>query len=439
MARQLSLAELGADPRLREVLLGHALRGLRLQVGLRAVLVAFALATVLAVPPLDYRGACVVVAVVYAVAAATTAAYLLRGSLAALRYGWLALFGDVVALAVLTVLAGSSAETTWTADLLIAGFVLVPLLASTQLRPGVCLAVVVPTWLVYFSASLDTQKANTEPLASVLLRAVVLAGVCAGAVGLSYIQRSRVATIGGLVADQEQLLTDLLHIEGRERQQLSEQLHDGALQYVLAARMDLEDLRDLRTGADHGAGAEVVERIDTALAQTSTLLRTTVGELYPAVLDQAGLPEALRQIAAAAAGRGGFTATVDATAWPEGARTTADPLLFTTARELLGNVVKHAGARTVTVRLEYGGEPPSACVEVRDDGAGIADGVLSEKLSAGHIGVASHLARVEAAGGTLRLDPAPAGGTLARASVPAQLVTSLPLNLAQASARNTTR
>jgi hypothetical protein len=56
-----------------------------------------------------------------------------------------------------------------------------------------------------------------------------------------------VLTISSLVRDRTHLLTELISLERRERQVLAEHLHDGALQHVLAARQDLDDV---------GAGAD---------------------------------------------------------------------------------------------------------------------------------------------------------------------------------------
>ncbi len=219
--------------------------------------------------------------------------------------------------------------------MLITGFLLVPVLASATLRPKVCAAVVVPAVLVYLVAGIATQSANEEPWASLLLRTLVMAGVGAACVALSWIQRSRVTTIGRLVRARTDLLAELTDLERRERRALSEQLHDGALQYVLAARQDLDEARD--TGAP-----EAFDRLEQALLESSRLLRSTVAELHPAVLERAGLPAAIRDLVASAAARGGFAAKLDLDGWPADRRTPVDGLLYRTARELLGNVVKHA-------------------------------------------------------------------------------------------------
>jgi nitrate/nitrite-specific signal transduction histidine kinase len=83
------------------------------------------------------------------------------------------------------------------------------------------------------------------------------------------------------------------------------------------------------------------------------------------VLARAGLPSALRDLAAAAATRGGLTVDVDADGWPAGEHTAADPLLYRTAGELLNNVVKHAQATSATVTLAL------TLGQVADDGVGL--------------------------------------------------------------------
>jgi two-component system NarL family sensor kinase len=396
-------------PEVRAVALEHARRGVRLQVVLRWVLVAFVALTVVGVPPGHDVVACVAIAGGYALWAVAVAVWIRRDPAASVHLAWLALFVDLAVLAVLTLLTGVATPQSWTSDVFTTGFLLVPVLAATQLRPRVCAAVVVPTVAVYLLAGIATRDANAEPWASLLLRTLVVAGVGLGCVGLSRIQRSRVRTIGGLVRSRTDLLGELTDLEARERRTLSEHLHDGALQYVLAARQDLEDARE--TG-DPGA----FDRLETALRETSRLLRSTVAELHPAVLARAGLPAALRDTAAAAAARGGFTVDVVTEGWPDDRHTSADALLFRTARELLANVAEHARARAATVILEPGGS--RARLIVADDGIGLPEGSAERSLRDGHIGLASHTVRVDAAGGSLTTLPGEPSGTVVVVELP---------------------
>ena len=94
---------------------------------------------------------------------------------------------------------------------------------------------------VYLGSSIAAKQANGEPWSSVVLRTGILAGICVGSILLCRLARYRVFTIGRLVLDRSQLITELTTLEDRERETLSEDLHDGALQYVLAARQDLEE------------------------------------------------------------------------------------------------------------------------------------------------------------------------------------------------------
>jgi len=391
------------------VALQHARRGVALQVALRWVLVGFVALTVIAVPPPRFVGVCAAIAGGYALWALAVALWTRRGHPAAARMAWLALLVDVVVLGVLTLLTGVATPQSWTSDVFTTGFLLIPVLAATQLRVWVCTAVVVPTAVVYFLAAVATREANVEPWTSLLLRTLVIVGVALGCVGLSRIQRSRVRTIGRLAQARSGLLAELTGLEERERRALSEHLHDGALQYVLAARFDLDDARETGDPA-------AFDRLEQALAESTRLLRSTVAELHPAVLARAGLPSALRDLATAAAARGGLAVTVDAEGWPMGERTEADPLLYRTAAELLNNVVKHAQAASAVVTLELA--DGTARLVVADDGVGMPENATGGALRRGHIGLASHTLRIDAAGGRFTSAANPPHGTVVTVELP---------------------
>jgi two-component system NarL family sensor kinase len=387
----------------------QARRGLRLQALLRGFLAAFVLLSVALVPPARNATACYVVAGAYGVWVASISGWSWRGGARALRTVWLALLVDLAVLGTLTVLAGASARESWTADVLLNGFVLVPVLAATQLAPRIGAAILAPTVLVYLVVSIVTRDANAEPWSSVVLRTAVLLGLSLGCVALSWIQRARVVTIGHLLDDRTDLVGQLMSTEDRERRMLAERLHDGALQYLLGARHDLEDAREQ-------ADPESFARLELALTESSRLLRSTVAELHPAVLEHAGLAHALRQLADSTAAAGRLDVTVEVDGWSDDLRSSADGLLYAAARELVGNVVKHAHATSATITLSH--ERGRAGLVVADDGRGIDAEAAGHSLGEGHIGLASYRARVEAAGGTLSLTAAPGAGTIARVDVP---------------------
>ncbi|NKE27691.1 sensor histidine kinase, partial [Mycobacterium tuberculosis] len=132
--------------------------------------------------------------------------------------------------------------------------------------------------------------------------------------------------------------------------------------------------------------------------------RQATFELHPAVLEQVGLGPAVKQLAASTAQRSGIKISTDID-YP--IRSGIDPIVFGVVRELLSNVVRHSGATTASVRL---GITDEKCVlDVADDGVGVTGDTMARRLGEGHIGLASHRARVDAAGGVLVFLATPRG------------------------------
>lgn len=405
---RLTTAQAIDSPELYEILVQHAYRGIRVQFVLRFLLLAFMIAAIAAVPPSRDLLPAVLIVVGYGIWTLGLALWTRRGGIEPVRWMWAALVVDALALTALTIVAGASAEQTWTADLLINGFFVLPIMAATQLRPMVSAIVSGAAAGAYFAASVATKSANTEPWSSIIVRTLVLVWLGVGCVLLSRVQLSRVLTIGQLVRNRTDLLEELLAIEGRERSALAEQLHDGALQYVLAARHDLEDAR-----ADGDPAA--FDRLEQALRESSGLLRDTVTQLHPAVLRQAGLAKALGDLAASVGTRAGLPIELVADGWPA-VPSGADELLYGCARELLTNVVKHASASSARVELAVDGA--TATLVVADDGVGMSEGMAQTRLSEGHIGLASLRARVAAAAGSLVVSSGEPSGTRVQIGVP---------------------
>jgi two-component system, NarL family, sensor kinase len=409
-ATKASVAELIEQPDLYGILLDHAYRGVRVQVLMRGVLVVFVGAVVLWIAPARDRVGCDSIAAVYAAWAVGVAWLAKHRGAQLVRFMWMALFVDLAALAALAVVASLSVNQSWTSDVLVNGFFMIPILTATQLRPWVSVAVTIPTVVVYLVSSIAAKQANGEPWSSIVLRTGILAGICLGSILLSSVQRSRVLTIGRLVSDRNELITELTTLEDREHQTLSEELHDGALQYVLAARQDLDEARET-------TDPRAFDRVEQALLQTTQLLRSLMTQLHPAVLDQSGFLPALRDLARLSSERGHFECTIEADQWKEGLRTSSDALLLAAARELLTNVVKHADAHRV--RIELSRRNGVARLTVIDDGNGIRVGDIERKLAEGHIGLTSRRVRLEAAGGSLHLRAGTPSGTVAEVEVPA--------------------
>lgn len=407
----MNLPGVGATPDMRGLLGRHAVAGMRVAGWLRGGLVLFLAATMIGVPPRYQATWCWVIVGLYAVAAVAIAVWVRLAPAPAGRHGWVLLFLDLSALSAFTVVASVSAAESWTPNVALMGFFVLPLIAATDLRPTAVAILMVPTVVVYLMSAITARVANDEPWASVLLRGAALALAAVGAWWLSRLQHSRVSTIATLAQQRGELVAELVGIEERERRELAEHLHDGALQYLLAARMDVEDLPETAERA----------RLDVAITESARLLRSTVSQLHPAVLSAAGLPAALRTLATGAADRLPGGVAVEVTNWPDDLRTHLDGVIFAAARELLGNVTKHAGAQQAWISLVRDGH--TARLTLRDNGVGVDEALLRERRSQGHVGLASQEARVAAAGGRLILRPGGdgpngGGGTVAVVELP---------------------
>ncbi|QDZ14910.1 sensor histidine kinase [Humibacter ginsenosidimutans] len=403
------LRDLARVPELRALLIRHAARGFRVQSVVRTVLVVFLALTVLIVPPPAGALACLLVVAGYAVWAVFVFAVVRGDAARVLRFSWLALYGDVLAVAVIVAVASLSDDRSSTAGILLDGMFLLPVVAAVQLRVWAAVSVIVPTIVVFVVCSVLAVQTSGQLWAIVPLRSLALAGVGLGCVLLVRLQASRVLALGREYTRRGALLSELLVTESRERATLSEHLHDGALQYVLAARQELDDLPAETDPA-------VAERLRGALGEASVLLRSQVAELSPAVLQQAGLAVAVRRLAVDTAARGRLDVQVDESGWSDTVGTATEQLLYDSAREFLGNVVKHAHASHATVTLAR--DETQAVLAVTDDGVGADPEELAARLGAGHIGLATRRIRLEAAGGRLDLEAGTAGGTVLRAVLP---------------------
>ncbi|MFG2639093.1 sensor histidine kinase [Streptomyces sp. NPDC048362] len=244
----------------------------------------------------------------------------------------------------------------------------------------------------------------------IIEHALFILVVCAGCVLLSAVQQDRLKVIRELAEHRLWLLDRIMAAEEIEQRKIAEVLHDGALQDVLAARYFVEEAstEDRRTNS--------LQRADEALTSASEQLRSSVRTLHPEVLVSGGLMPALKNLTKQAAERGRFQGEVYSNIWSAGS---ADRPLYWLAREILENVVKHAQASSVVVSLQRYGTS-GIRLTISDNGTGISDETLKKSLALGHIGIASHRARIESMGGIFIVRRNVMGGTTVEAIVPAQ-------------------
>jgi two-component system NarL family sensor kinase len=309
---------------------------------------------------------------------------------------------DIAAISVLAVLSGGAFSHARLA------FFIIPVAAAFRFRAWITAAAgLVATTAYVVQAVAHPAVAQPQAARFIATQAGFLAWVCLACALLSLMLERRTDLVNRLAEQRSQLLADALDAEQRERRALAETLHDHALQNLLSARQDLEEA----AGADANPA---LARVDGALTDTLGQLREAVFELHPYVLEEAGLETAVRSVAQQAANRGGLALELDLRYEQRGPR---DQLVFSAARELLTNVVRHAHADRVAVRLVQ--EDGRLELAVDDDGRGFPPERLAERLANGHVGLASQRVRIEAAGGTMQIASTPGEGTRVAIRLPA--------------------
>lgn len=266
-------------------------------------------------------------------------------------------------------------------------------------RAAAALVIVALTFMIeFYTDPILTREAG---YGRITLAAVVLIFLC-GAVWLAvYAQARQLDEIARLSLSRQRLLADLMSASDEERRTISESLHDGPLQSVLMARQDISGV--LKKNPD-----PALERALDGLRDATDQMREATFELHPAVLAGAGLTRALTQLADATSARSGIAISADI---EHPGPDPSDRILFGVARELLSNVVRHSKATRAEVTLKV--SDGVARLDVVDDGVGMTEEQAAERLRGGHIGLSSHRARIEAAGGSLRLLDTPKGTHMA--------------------------
>lgn len=208
------------------------------------------------------------------------------------------------------------------------------------------------------------------------------------------------ASFRAQLAELEASRRRLLAARDEERRRLAARLQEGAERHLEMLASFLHDARDRAGG---GAAADPVERAQVQLERTLADLYELAGGLHPRVLVEEGLNGGIRELAAAC------PVSVELDLDDAVMAAPSQAAAYFVCAEALANMVKHAHASHVRVSARMRGG--AYVVEIRDDGVGGA------KPQSGS-GLRGLVDRVEALGGTLRIESPPGGGTVLAAELP---------------------
>jgi len=206
----------------------------------------------------------------------------------------------------------------------------------------------------------------------------------------------------------------LIEAQETERQSIARELHDQIGQVLTAIRINLQTVWDTcETSESRALIDEGVAIVDEALEQ----VRDLSFELRPSLLDDLGLVAALRWYTDRFARRTGIR-SANAIDLPENTRLRLEleTACFRIVQEALTNVVRHAGARNVSITLRS--LKNEICLSIKDDGRGFD--AHSQRLSqfTTHLGLRGMRDRALAVGGRLEIKSSPSRGTEISAHFP---------------------
>ncbi|MCF8061463.1 MAG: PAS domain-containing protein [Deltaproteobacteria bacterium] len=203
------------------------------------------------------------------------------------------------------------------------------------------------------------------------------------------------------------LSSELTLAEQRERSRVAEVIHDQLQQLLVGAKMRLEMLSS-KVRDDHRQAAQDIHMLIEEALQGS---RSLTKELSAPVLHESGLAAALEWLAHWLKENHGLTVDMDLDANATPTQQNTKVLLYQSVRELLLNVVKHAGTSRARVRMRRNDENHLRIV-VEDDGVGFDpdESRKNDDLFSG-FGLFSIRERLDLLGGRLEVESKPGKGS----------------------------
>lgn len=236
--------------------------------------------------------------------------------------------------------------------------------------------------------------------------------------------RARRPVLSGSLKDQvpkptrlEQELHDLscrlMRVRDDERRALARELHESTGQTLAALKMTLGNLRD-SFPRKRGRASSLIESCCELTEWAIREIRTVSYLMYPPMLDEAGLPSAVRWFARGFSERSNIAVTVDIPEHFDRLPQEVELTIFRLIQESLTNVYRYSGSATARICLTP--EEDFIRVEVSDAGRGICSDQRSGYAIG--VGITGMREQVRCLNGVFEIESAPGRGTTVRALFP---------------------
>jgi two-component system sensor histidine kinase UhpB len=208
----------------------------------------------------------------------------------------------------------------------------------------------------------------------------------------------------------EKLSCRLIHIREEERAAISRDIHDQIGQALTALKFDTVWLFEQKNGEPEVA-AKLEGMIDM-ITETISNVQRVASELRPPMLDDIGLASAVEWYCEEFVNRTGLKINMELER-VQSENMNINLSVYRVLQESLTNIIRHAGAKNVLVKLS--GIENHLVLIIRDDGIGISPDKINSSRSLGILGM---MERIRYSGGLLEIETPAPGGTQIRVRIP---------------------
>ncbi len=210
----------------------------------------------------------------------------------------------------------------------------------------------------------------------------------------------------------EELIEQLIDAQEAERKYVAYDLHDGLIQYLVGARLQLSKLTKYATPESEKVLAEAMTHLTHAVQEG----RRVIEGLRPTLLDNLGLGSALNELSRDVGQVAGWDVTFQNEIGSDRLPPAIELTAFRVAQEALNNVRKHAQASQVTVSLVRNNGTLS--IAVRDNGKGFDRDAVRDQHQ--NFGLVSMRERAMLLGGTYNIMSRIGAGTMVAVELPVE-------------------
>jgi len=204
----------------------------------------------------------------------------------------------------------------------------------------------------------------------------------------------------------------LFQMQDEEHRRIARELHDSIAQELAAVSMNLGQLQKRIEGPDLITDNLLSDSM-ALVEHCNREIRTISHLLHPPLLDELGLRRALQDYIEGFAGRSAIATTLDVAEDLDRLPAEIETALFRVVQESLGNIHRHSGSTTASVRIRR--DAGTVRLEISDEGGGVPPGLRlrNKEMSVPvGVGIAGMRERLRQVGGQLEIESSDRGTTV---------------------------